>query len=77
MRGPLWTCERCGRSFATRNQTHTCAPFGELDEHFTGKPPMVREIFDRVVAEVDAFGPVEVGWLRLAYDVGQQRHHTR
>ena len=25
---PLWTCTGCGRTFANRNQTHTCAPLG-------------------------------------------------
>ncbi|GAA0937170.1 hypothetical protein GCM10009554_25250 [Kribbella koreensis] len=57
---PLWTCPTCGRTFANRNQTHTCRPLGDLDTHFTGKDPTVRETFDRVVAVVRALGPVEV-----------------
>jgi uncharacterized protein DUF5655 len=56
----MWTCPRCGRTFANRNQTHTCAPLGDLDRHFSGKAPVVRETFDRVVAVVSALGPVEV-----------------
>ena len=27
---PLWICQRCGRTFANRNQSHTCHPVGDL-----------------------------------------------
>jgi hypothetical protein len=53
----MWTCPRCGRSFANRNQTHTCAALRTLDDHFAGTDPGVRELFDRILAEV---GPVTV-----------------
>jgi len=56
----LWSCPDCGRSFANRNQTHTCAPLGDLDRHFAGAEPAVRETFDRVLAVVSALGPVTV-----------------
>jgi hypothetical protein len=56
----VWTCPRCARTFANVNQTHTCAPLGDLDRHFTGKDPRVRETFDRVLAAVAESGPVEV-----------------
>jgi hypothetical protein len=56
---PLWTCGRCGRTFANRNQTHTCGR-ATLDQHFDGKPPLVREIYERFLAMVERFGPVEV-----------------
>ncbi len=26
----MWTCPSCGRSFASRNQSHTCAALGDL-----------------------------------------------
>jgi hypothetical protein len=45
---PLWTCPRCGRRFANRNQTHTCAALGDLDGHFASKPPEIRAIFGPV-----------------------------
>jgi hypothetical protein len=57
---PLWTCPRCGRTFATLNQTHTCAALTDLDRHFAGKQPQVREAFDRAVSAVSALGPVQV-----------------
>ena len=60
MSSELWHCPRCGRTFANRNQSHTCAPLGDLERHFAGKDECVRQAFDAVVAVVDALGPVEV-----------------
>lgn len=57
---PLWTCPTCGRTFANRNQTHTCAPLGSLGDHFTGTDPAVRAAFDRILEVVHGLGPVEV-----------------
>ena len=56
----MWVCPRCARTFATRNQTHTCAPLGDLDTHFAGLSPEVRATFDRALAVVRALGPVTV-----------------
>ena len=33
----LWVCPACGRTFANRNQTHSCAPLGSVDAHFAGR----------------------------------------
>jgi Domain of unknown function (DUF5655) len=46
--------------FASRNQTHTCAPLGDLDRHFARTAPPVRATFDRVLAVVSGLGPVVV-----------------
>jgi hypothetical protein len=56
----MWACPECGRTFANRNQTHTCARLGGLDRHFTSSAPVVRATFDRVLAVVEALGPVEI-----------------
>jgi hypothetical protein len=56
----LWSCPDCGRTFANRNQTHTCAALGELDRHFVGIGAPVRAAFDAIVAAVEALGPVTV-----------------
>ena len=56
----LWVCPTCGRTFANRNQTHTCAPLGDLDRHFAGAAPAVRATFDRVLAVLADVGPVAV-----------------
>ncbi len=57
---PLWECPSCGRTFANRNQTHTCAPLGDIDRHFVGRDPRVRAAFDRVLEVVAGLGPVEI-----------------
>ena len=44
----MWTCPRCGRSFANRNQQHACGPL-DLDRHLAGKDPEVVAIFGRLV----------------------------
>src|SRR5690242_9114129 len=56
----MWRCDRCARTFAQRNQTHTCRPLGEIDAHFTGKDAVVRATFDRALDVVQGFGPVQV-----------------
>jgi Domain of unknown function (DUF5655) len=60
MTGPLWTCPRCGRTFANRNQTHTCAALGNVEAHFARSQPGVRAAYDAAFAAVQALGPVEV-----------------
>jgi hypothetical protein len=57
---PLWTCPACARTFANRNQTHTCAALGTVDDHFSGTDPVVRACFERILAVVSRLGPVEV-----------------
>ena len=53
----MWRCPKCGRTFAARGQTHTCAALGDLEGHFAGSDAVVRACFDRVVAVV---APVEI-----------------
>lgn len=56
---PLWTCPACGRGFANRNQVHACGRH-RLDDHFEGKAPEVRALFDAFVAALEEIGPVTV-----------------
>ena len=56
----MWACPECGRSFASRNQAHTCAALGDLDQHFARASAQVRATFDAVLAAVCAVGPVQV-----------------
>ena len=56
---PMWTCERCGRSFANANQSHACGTY-DLEHHFQGKPDAIRELFDLAVAAIQEIGPVRV-----------------
>ena len=57
---PLWVCPRCGRAFAGRNQTHTCAPTADLAERLAGVPPEVVALFERFKALIERCGPVTV-----------------
>jgi uncharacterized protein DUF5655 len=66
-----WVCPRCGRGFANRNQTHNCAPVGDLDRHFAGTQPQVRATFDRLLTVLTGLGPVTVlpQQTRIAFQV--------
>lgn len=55
----LWRCRKCGRGFANKNQSHACGRH-TLAQHFAGKPPEVRRLYEAVVAAVRAIGPVRV-----------------
>ena len=59
-RRDLWKCARCGRRFANRNQSHSCAAAGKLEEHFHGRDPSVQLLFQDLVALVRQCGPVTV-----------------
>ncbi len=58
--GPLWRCPACDRSFANRNQSHTCAQLGDLRRHFAAVSPQVRATFDRILDFLAGVGPVTV-----------------
>ena len=58
-RPTLWHCEKCGRDFANRNQSHACGRY-DLAHHFRGKRPEIRALFEEVVAAVRAIGPVRI-----------------
>jgi hypothetical protein len=59
-RPPLWRCPECGRTFAQPNQSHTCARLGDIDRHFDRVDPVVRRVFDTILATAETFGPVSV-----------------
>jgi len=56
---PLWRCPDCGRRFANRNQSHTCASL-ELEHHFERRSPEVRQLFETFLKVLRTFGPVIV-----------------
>src|SRR5258706_6383815 len=58
-RPALWRCSRCGRSFANRNQSHSCGRY-MLARHLAGKPASIRALFGAVLAAVREIGPVRV-----------------
>ncbi|HVL67786.1 MAG TPA: DUF5655 domain-containing protein [Vicinamibacterales bacterium] len=56
---PLWRCSRCGRGFATRNQSHACGRH-DLRAHLEGKPAAIVATYHAVVAAIRGLGPVAV-----------------
>ncbi len=54
----FWTCPRCGRQFVSANKWHSCQSF-RIEDHFAGKDPLVRELYDLLFATLNEFGPVK------------------
>jgi Domain of unknown function (DUF5655) len=47
-----WTCPRCDRRFANKDQNHSCAPPVPVDVHFDGRPAWMRGAFDSIVRKL-------------------------
>jgi uncharacterized protein DUF5655 len=58
-RRPLWTCPRCRRRFANRNQSHACGRH-DFAHHFRDKDPAVRALYEAVRRAVVTCGPVTI-----------------
>ncbi len=56
---PLWVCPRCGHRFVSRNIWHSCGQY-DLADHFEGKNPQLKALFDQLVAAAQDCGPVTV-----------------
>jgi len=67
---PLWTCPRCRRRFANRNQSHACGR-RDLAHHFKGKDRSIRALYNAVRRAVAECGPVTVipEQTRIAFQV--------
>ena len=55
--GALWRCEKCGRPFANRNQTHSCGGFTVTD-FLDGKSPYAVDLYQRFAAAIERLGDV-------------------
>ncbi len=53
----MWTCPRCGRQFANRNQSHSCGSY-TVKKYLKGKSPAAQAIYARFVELVNKCGPV-------------------
>lgn len=79
---PLWTCPHCGHKFVSRNLWHSCTRY-KIGDHFAGKDPSLRKLFNHYVKTARQFGPVTVyaqktritfqGRVRFANAVVRQR----
>ena len=56
---PLWVCPACEQRFVTRNMSHSCGHH-TVDEHFDGKSPLMRNLFEALAQVVRCFGPVHI-----------------
>ena len=65
---PLWKCPRCGHRFVSRNLWHSCVRV-RLADHFWGKAPGVRQLFDAWPSDLD---PALGGLVREAYEAARQ-----
>ena len=80
----MWACPSCGRSFASRNQSHACAALGDLDRRIdsprflridTFSPRNVVHVFR--LSRPDEVDTEFAAWLAEAYRVGAQEHLRR
>ena len=68
-----WKCASCGRGFPKPNQWHSCAVKG-LDEHFRGRDPELRKIFDELVRRLRRLGPIEVDPVKTSINLTARYH---
>ena len=54
---PLWRCPKCGHRFVTKSLWHSCGRY-RLRDHFRGKAPGLRSVFQAWLAAARAAGPV-------------------
>jgi hypothetical protein len=55
-----WVCPFCEREFARAHQGHVCVPGGTVDDTFAHHPDRWRDVFDAILAHLEALGPVHV-----------------
>ena len=55
----LWTCPKCGRRFANRNQSHSCGHYS-VKKHLKGKSPQVIALYEQFVKLVEQCGPIVI-----------------
>ena len=60
----LWTCPECGGEFNASNIEHTCEWYSVIENHFRGKDPCVRDLYDHLFAVLWQIGPVKVSTVK-------------
>lgn len=72
-RPQLWKCANCGRSFAKRNQWHSCLAHG-VDHHFRGKNPRLRKTYDLLIKRLRQLGPLRVDAVKSSINLASKYH---
>ena len=54
-----WTCPKCGRRFANRNQWHSCGKF-TVQEHLDRAGPKAASLYRQLETFLRSLGPVDV-----------------
>lgn len=55
-----WTCPRCGRRFAKRNQQHACTTDWTEERHLKDRPPAVVQAYRRFLSLARKNGRIEL-----------------
>ena len=69
----LWGCPVCGRRFAKANQAHSCKSRG-IDDHFRGKDPKLRSLFDALRRALERSGPLRVDAVESTINLVSKHH---
>jgi len=69
----LWKCAECGRVFAKSNQWHSCQA-KRVTDHFQGKVPQLKEIFDVLIQRLEESGPIRINTVKTSINL-INRHH--
>ena len=56
---PMWTCARCGRSFANANQSHSCLGLSAA-EHLAGRSDLGISIYEAIVEALERCGEFRI-----------------
>jgi hypothetical protein len=63
-----WICPNCGRNFRHPAQSHSCEKV-PLEKHFIKRPPELILVYDKLIREISAFGPLQVNILKNAITI--------
>ena len=69
----LWKCSRCRRSFAKKNQWHSCL-VTSVDKNFAGVDPAVRKTYDTLVGRLKELGPLRIDAVKSSINLVSKYH---
>jgi hypothetical protein len=69
----MWRCPLCGREFARAKQAHSCQ-VRAIEEHFRGKDPGLRAIFDVICQALEQSGPLRLDSVESTINLASNYH---